>query len=251
MINLLLATTGGAIVDLVALILTIIIVILGIKNGFLKTFLTTFGSLISFILAALLCSVVATFLEKNIGMISAISKWLSGLLSDWFGAELMDTTIEQASQGGLQSGGLSTWLITLVLNLQGSASIPTDTTLNQVLSPVLGYYISCALSFLVLYILFRIIFYIVSDLTKALHKIKLVGFIDRLLGAILGFIQTVLLIDIIIIVLNAIPFPFMSVVTQAISEAVYTSFINKINVIGLIFDLITKNGVIDFVKTLF
>ena len=251
MANLLLATTGGAIVDLVALSIIVVLTVLGIKYGFVKTFVTTFGTLISFLLSALLCSVVANFLERQYGFVSTISVWLNGALSELFGPEIMDTTLEQATQNGLQNGGVAIWIVSIVLNLKGDATMPTNVTLNQIISPALAYYIACAIAFIGLFILLIIAFFIIGDLSKKLHEVKLTEMMDKTLGGILAFSESLLLIDILIIIINAIPLPFMQTVAFEIGNSVITSFLCNVNLVGLLFELITNNGIINFIKSLF
>ena len=149
--NLLAGTSLPVVVDAVAVIMLVIYAIMGLKNGFVKTFFKAFGSIIAFTLSALLCSSVANFLENQFELITKISAWLSGVLTKTFGATLMNTTLEQATGEMLANNGVASWIIGLVLNSQNS--IPKDVTLNQVLCPVVGYYMACAISFIVLYIL--------------------------------------------------------------------------------------------------
>lgn len=251
MTNLLLTTTGGAIVDLIAISLIVILTVLGIKNGFVKTFISTFGSLLSFLLSALLCSIMASFLERQHGTATIIAGWLDGFMTEVFGAEIMDTTLEQATQGGLQSGGLAVWIVSLVLSIKGSATIPTDVTLNQIITPALAYYILCAISFIVMFILFSIAFFIIGDLSKKLHEIKLTAFLDKVLGGVLSFVQSIIIIDVIVIVVNAIPITFVQDIAFEISNSVVTNFLCSVNIVGIIFDLITNNGIVTFIQSLF
>ena len=78
--NLLLTTTGGAIVDIVALILFVGFAINGAKKGFIKSLISTFGSIISLFVAILLCSSVANFLENQFGFATQIGSWLNALV---------------------------------------------------------------------------------------------------------------------------------------------------------------------------
>ena len=251
MTNLLMATTGGAIVDLIAISLIVILTVIGIKDGFVKTFISTFGWLLSFILSALLCSVVASFLERQHGLATQIAGWLEGAMTQLFGDEIVNTTLEQATQAGLENGGLAFWIISIILSLKGSATIPTDVTLNQILTPALAYYILCAISFVILFVLFLIAFFIIGDLSKKLHDIKLTAFLDKALGGVLSFVQAILLIDLIVIIINAIPIAFVQDIAFEINNSVVTSFLCSINVLGLLFDFITNNGIIEFIQTIF
>lgn len=249
--NLLLVSWGSAIIDAVALILILLYFISGLKRGFIKTFFSTFGAIFSFLLAVLLCSTVANFLEKNYGTVSSVANWLSGGLNGIFGKDLMDTTLAQATQSDMSSGGVASWIISLVLSLKSSANIPTDVTLSQVISPVLAFYIVCAISLLALYIIFRIIFFLFGELAQKLHKFKPTALIDKLLGAVFGLIKGIVILDIAIIVINAIPLGFVQSIAIEIENTAITSFISNTNLIGMLFDFLFNNGVTQFIGNLF
>lgn len=249
--NLLLVSWGSAIIDAVALIIVTLYFISGLKRGFIKTFFSTFGAILSFLFAVLLCSTVTNFLEKNYGTVSSVANWLSGGLTGIFGKDLMDTTLAQATQTDMNSGGIAGWIISLVLSLKSSADIPMDVTLSQVISPVLGFYIVCAISLLVLYIVFRIIFFLVGELAQKLHKFKPTALVDKVLGAVFGLIKGIVILDIIIIVINAIPLGFVQDIACEIDKTVITSFISNTNLIGMLFDFLFNNGVTKFIGNLF
>lgn len=249
--NLLLVSWGSAIIDAVALILITLNFIIGLKRGFIKTFFSTFGAILSFLLAVLLCSTVANFLEKNYGTVSSVANWLSGGLTGIFGKGLMDTTLAEATKADMNSGGVAGWIISLVLSLKGSADIPTDVTLSQVISPVLGFYIVCAISLLALYIIFRIIFFLVGELAQKLHKFRPTALVDKLLGALFGLIKGIVILDIIIIIINAIPLGFVQSIAYEIDKTVITSFISNTNLIGMLFDFLFNNGVTKFLGNIF
>ena len=245
--NLLLVTVGGAIIDLLALVVLVLMTIWGAKRGFVKSFISTFGSLLSFLLSVLLCSVVANFLERTYGSVSSMTVSLSGTLSNIFGKQLMDTTLAGATQGEMSSGGIAAWIITLVFNLKGSSSVPTDVTLNQIVSPVLAYYIVCIIALACLYVIFRIIFYIIGEMAEDSHKFKLTEVTDKGLGALFGFIEGIIIIDIAILIIGAIPLGFTQAIAYDVGNSVITSLIQKTNLIGLLFDLLLKNGVSGFI----
>lgn len=248
--NILLANPS-ALIDVFSIVFILVFAIVGAKNGFVKTFFKTFGTFISLLLSVLLCSLVANFLESKFGFVSTVSDWLKGVLTKIFGEDLMNTTIEQINNDKLENGGVAAWIVKIVLSLKSDVAIPENISLNQIISPVIAYYVVCTIALVGLFIIIKIIFVLLGDFAKALHSIKVVGFTDGLLGFAFGFLQGIILLDVLIIILNALPFSFAQRISYEVDNTVLTSFLTKINLLGLFFDLIVKNGVDKLLSGLF
>ena len=220
----------SAIIDIVALALIIVSVIIGFKKGFAKTFVSTFGSIISIILALLLAGVSAKFVESQFGLTSSIAKGLEGSLSNLLGEELMNTTIEQASNVNLQEAGLSSLIIKMVLSAKGNTSLPPDTTLNKIVCPTFAYYITALICVVVLYILFRIALFLIAELVLKARKWKLVKGLDGGLGVLLGAIRGIVIVQIIIMIIGVLPWGFFNSIVDAIPKTFITRFLQTINV---------------------
>ena len=150
---LLLASSLPVIIDVVTVLIIVGCVIFAGIRGFVRSFVSDFGAIISMILSMALCALMANFLESQFGLISALSKSISGALDGIFGKELMNTTLGEANSSGM-TGILSSWLIQIVSGVKEQGKIPLDTTLNKVIAPVFGYYVACFISVIVLYALF-------------------------------------------------------------------------------------------------
>ena len=248
--NMLYSTLHG-IIDLVALVVLVVYLVIGIKHGFVKTFFKSFGTIIGFIVAALLCSTVATFLETRFGFATAVGDWFKGVLTRIFGNTLMNTSINDVTADMMNKGGVSAWLVDSVVNLAQQNNIPQDVTLSQVICPVVGFYVICALGFIIVFILTKIILWLVGEIVQKLHKIKVVGFVDKLLGAIFGIIRAVIVLDIALIIINALPFAFLNAVSVAVPQTYLCNFILNTNVIGLIFDAVVNNGIANLIASIF
>ena len=240
--NLLLAMNGGTIVDIVALCLIALSAIIGLCRGFAKTFISAFGSIISIILAFLLCSTVAGFLENKFGLITTISDKLQGVLTGIFGETLMDTTLQEATEATFAEAGVASWIANIVLSVKGSGNVDMNVTLNQIICPVFGYYITALIAIIILFILFKILFFLIGEFIKKLSEIKIIGTVDRTLGLILGIIRGVIIIQLLILIINIIPIAAFQQVSLDIENSVFVSFINGINIFGLILNAITGIG---------
>ncbi len=230
----LLASNLGAIMDLIALIVIIAFTLVGLKNGFAKTFVSMFGTVLSLLFAALLCKVGANFLQKKYGLITTLSNWASGIVTNFFGDNIANVTLGEASAELLASKNLSQWLIGLILSIKSKGTISNEVTLNQIISPVFGYYTVLAIALIGFYILFRILFFLFGEIVKKAHFIKVVGVTDTVLGAVLGFFHAIIILQFCIMIIQFIPFAFFQNIALQIDASIFMRFISNINVFGLI-----------------
>ncbi|MBR2384084.1 MAG: hypothetical protein IKA99_00575, partial [Clostridia bacterium] len=159
--NLLSSTIYGAIITIISFGIIALFIFFGVKRGFTKTFIKDFGALFSLIFALLLCSTVVNFLERTYSSVKSFSMSISGLMDNMFGKEVMDLHAGNVNSTNLQ-GILSSWLINTIINLIGANNNIENVPLREVVSPVFSYYIISFIVIIVLFILFRIIFYIIG-----------------------------------------------------------------------------------------
>lgn len=240
-----------AILDGIAIFIIIIFVIIGIKQGFVKTFFSTFGGFLALLIAILLCSPTTSFLESKFGAVGTVSKGLSGVLTNIFGDGLMNTTLSSATESGMAQSGLAGWILNYVLSLKGASTIPTDTTLNQIICPVFGFYVVMICCAIVLYIIFRIIFFLVSELVAKLHSFRVVGSVDKILGALFGILRAILMIDLIILIITAIPLGFFQSIVTQFDQTFLVKIIRDTNLYNIIIQSLLNNNIIEVIKGAF
>ncbi len=251
MLNLLLALSTSAIIDIVVAALIILFALMGLFRGFAKTFISAFGSILSLILAVLLASTVATFLQNKFGLITKISDGLAGVLTNIFGEQIMDTTLAQATEENLAQAGVAGWIANIILSIRGADNIDMDITLNQIICPVFGYYITVIISIIALYIILRILLFLIGEIIKKLSKISIIGAVDKTLGLFLGLIRGIIFVQIAILIINVIPLSFFQELSVNIEASVLAAFINKINIFGIIINSVAGIGnVTDFIVNL-
>lgn len=229
-----LASNLGALMDLIALVVIVAFTLIGLRKGFAKTFVSMFGTVLSLLLSALLCKSGAKFLQSKYGLITTLSDWASGIVTRIFGDNIANVTLGQASEELLASHNLSQWLIGLILSIKSKGTISNEVTLNQIISPVFGYYTVLAIALIGFYILFRILFFLFGEIVKKAHFIKVVGVTDTVLGAVLGFLHAVFILQFIIMIIQFIPFAFFQNIALQIDASILLRFISNINVFGLI-----------------
>jgi len=238
------------IIDIVVFLLIAVATVRGFVRGFVKSFLSTFGTLLSLLFAVLLASATTNFLQSKFGLVSSISNGLSGVLTTAFGDAVMNTTLAHATEGALSEAGLAGWIIQIVLSVQADGSIPTDVTLSQVICPVFGYYVGLAISAVILFILFKIIFFIVGEIVSKNKTFKFLSGVDKLLGLAFGIIQGILTVEFILVVFGFIPLEFCQNTMANLESAPLTNFIHNINLFSLIINSISVPNITKFVTGL-
>ena len=246
----LLTSLTSSIIDIAVLLIVFISCVDGIKKGFIKSLISTFGSLFAIIVALLLCSSVTSFLETKFGLITSISGGVGDVLTKIFGEEIMLTTLRDATEGTLSQSNLTAWLIKIVLDLKVAGDIPLDYCLSDVISPVFGYYITCIISVIGLYIVLRIIFFIIGEFAKSLHSLPIIGLLDKLLGFVFGVVKGVIIVQILFIVIRVIPLGFFQNISLMIEQSVVANFINKINLFSYILGLVSQVNLTETIKSL-
>lgn len=249
MLNLL-SSNIGAIVDGVALGFLALFALFGLIKGFVNTVFKVCGTLFSILLAALLCSTVAGFLQEQFGLINTISDWLSGVLGSLFGEELMATPLSSANEGALANAGVAGFVIKIVLSLQGDKSIPEGTTLSQIVCPAFAYYIVIIVAFIVLYILFKIIFRIIRNIILNFFEFKPLKLLDKLLGFVFGAVRGVLNFEILVTFITAIPIAIFQDISAAIQVSSVAKIFMDINLSGILMSAFANIDVSGFVKAI-
>ncbi len=249
MLNLL-AVNLPVIVDVVSLVFVSAFVIYGYAKGFVKQFLSVFGTILSLLLAVVLCTSVAGFLENQFKVVTTVSNGLGGVFTNLIGDKVMNTTLTEATEGYLNDHGMPIWLINIVLEFVSEGSLPMDTTLNQIICPTFAYYIVIACSAVGLFIVFKILFFLLSKIINKLHSIRLVAILDNTLGIVLGLVSGIIYLELIIIVVAIIPVPAFQSITIAIQNSFLTNFISKISLYNIILNAISTTNVIGYVKNL-
>ena len=231
----LLAADLSAIVDIVALVFVLVFALWGAIRGFTKTFFSVFGTIIGLLLAILLCSSVANF---------------AGILTDILGDKLMNTTLSQATTEYLEEQGVGSLIISIILSSQNESSIPMDTTLNQIICPAFAYYVVAILAAVVLFIIFKIIFFLIGAVVKSWYKNKIIARFDRLLGFALGLLHGVVVLELLIMIISILPISFIQDVYTAIQISKFANFIEDINLYKAIIKTISSANVVNVIKSI-
>ncbi len=245
----LLSSFGGNITDVVIILILVIFCIGGFKKGFANSFFSTFGTFFAVAIAFLLCSSVATSLESKFGVITSISNWVSGLLTKIFGEEVMLSTLRDVTESSLSETNLTAWLIKIIIDVKSGGDVPLDVTVSNVVSPVFGYYITCIISVVALFIVIKIVFYLIGEFVKSLHEIAVIGFFDKALGLIFGAAKGLVAVQLIIVIIKVIPLELFQTVTLYIEDSLLAGLVNQINLFSYLLDFFTQVDLAQTIKS--
>ncbi len=246
--NLLASLAGVIIVEVLIVVVIGVFCFFGCKNGFIKSLISTFGSLFAIIIAVLLCTAVSSFLETKFNLMSSISNGVSGVLVRMFGEDIMLTSLREASEASLIDSNLSTWIIKIVLDVKGAGDIPLDYTVSDIVSPVFGYYITCTISVIGIFIIARIALFLVGEIVKDSHECAIVGVPDKLLGLLFGLIKGIIVVQIAFLIIRVIPLGLFQQIMHVVDQSAIAKFINNTNLFALILELVSRVNLVELVK---
>ena len=239
----------GAISDIFALLFITTFATLGLIKGFAKTFFSTFGTAIGLLLALLLVSPTANFLQDTFGLVDYLSKSLSGVLGNVFGKNVMNMTLGQASVDYLEKAGISGFIIQIITLMRSDGSIPSEITLNRIICPAFAYYTTIIISALTLFLIFKLIFLVLSKMIGE-SKYDDVKKFDKSLGFAFGMFNGIICLEILIMLISVLPFPFFQNIYAGIQVSTFANFIEDINLYSVLINRITDARVIELIKTL-
>ncbi len=235
----------SAIIDIVALVLLLIFALYGLIRGFTKTFFSIFGTIIGITISLLIAPSVVSFIQNKFSALDSMRGTFSGVAEQVLGKELSSAPLSFATQENLK--GIAGLIANLVLSLKDNASVSADATIGEAVSTIFAYYVLLLICAVVLFIVFKIIFFLLGEIVKKAYKNKIVASADRLLGIVLGVINGIFNIELIILLISILPIPFFQQITVAISETTFTNFLQSINIYRLIFDSVINNSIINLI----
>ncbi len=217
-------------------------IIMDARKGFVKTFFGVFGGFFSLLFAVLLCGSVAKTLETHFGLITNLSARLNGTLSGIFGNELMNTPLSEASTIGSNT---ASWLLKIINNLGVASELADETTIGSVICPVFAYYIIAILGAIILFIVFKLLFFVLGEIVHKLHAFAPIKTADTVLGLLMGLLQGVIVVQSVLMILKIIPVAFCQSAVLEIENTVVLRLLNNGNVFEMIINALLKSNLTD------
>ena len=187
----LIGTINVALIDIIALIVLLIAVIVGLTRGFLRQILSLLGLVAGIVVAIIFCDELVALVNENIPAIpAAIENAIAN--SDAFKDLTGSFTNEEQIIASLETSSIPAFLHGTI------AKAIVESNFELQIIKVFTTWALYVIVFVVTVILSLIVFAIIKKILYGLTRIKLIGFVDKLLGMV--FSVAVALVNMMIII---------------------------------------------------
>lgn len=230
-------TTIGIVVDVIIVAALVLFTLIGLKKGFIKSVLDLFSWLVCILVAVFLAKYVARLINHIYNFDAFIGNKIAHALvkhNNYFALPA-----EQFSSAPMPNLGA---LGTLTKAVFKNAANYGNATIAEVVGKSLGRISMIIISGILVFVLLRLILLLLNKLFKKITDIKILGWLNKLLGAAFGFIRAaaiVIILNIVLCFLTLIPPVNKSMGTLISEHTVVEKVIYKTT------DKVIKNKVVD------
>lgn len=233
MFNLLAEMGAGTICDIVIAVVTLIIVFVNIKKGFVRQIIGVVATIGAVLIAFLFCKDLLALVNAQFGWQDKFADKLASSLSaqEFFNASLTEENVRVA----ISSIGLPDFVSDAAVKLLSGAEGVAE-NVGTFLSTVIAKYVLLSLSFIVLFIVARLLLGLLKLLIVKLFTLPVLKGVDRLLAIVLGLIKSVVLIYVAVYIIQLLPasVSFAESVKAAVDASRVVSLLNGSEVVGFI-----------------
>ena len=206
-----------------------------VSKGFIKSILSFFGTIAAIVISFLLFKRFAVFLDEKFNMLLKLSTTVEGFLlkNSKFAIEISAENIEAS----LSAAGVPRFMAAIILKLPvvTQNAYPEGTTLASLAAPLLANYLLLLISFLMLFIIIKIILILLNRFADAIKGIKIVDTVDKILGFFVGAIEGLILIYIIFTILSIFP-SFFAKPLGMVKQSTVANYLYESDLLGKAFD---------------
>ena len=198
------ASPAAYIVDVVILVALVVFVMICAKRGFVKMIFQFASGLVALIAAIALAKVVVSVTGGLFGVLDSLTNSFTATFSklNGFNVDISGRNIEEL----LASKDVSAIIATLIAKKYVGVELAAGTTLGFLAGSTMAELLCTLLAGVVLFFVLKIVFKLLSKIfTAIISKIKLLGKVNRLLGALVGIIEGIFFISLAISILTLIP----------------------------------------------
>ena len=198
------ASPAAYIVDVVILVALVVFVMICAKRGFVKMIFQFASGLVALIAAIALAKVVVSVTGGLFGLLDSLTNSFTATFSklNGFNVDISGRNIEEL----LASKDVSAIIATLIAKKYVGVELAAGTTLGFLAGSTMAELLCTLLAGVVLFFVLKIVFKLLSKIfTAIISKIKLLGKVNRLLGALVGIIEGIFFISLAISILTLIP----------------------------------------------
>ena len=173
------------IISIIFIVIFIVSVLIGIKKGFFKTISSLVKGILSFVLTILLTKPLAKVLAGSTIGVNLENKLLNFLSSkgEFFQTSINESNKIEVISRALEDLNLPQFLTQIIASF---VPITAENTVAEALAPTLSYYVLVAITFIALFIIFRLIAILLDKIFAIMEQIPFVGTLNRLLGGVLN-----------------------------------------------------------------
>lgn len=205
------------VISIIFIVILLLFIILCTVKGFIRSIIFFGKDIISFLAAITLCRPLADLLmnlptakSSEQGMMAWLQKQ-GPLFSETIYPGNTDPIVE-----ALKSLSIPEFVAKAITNQIASTIPQGGINLSETIATALVYIILCVISFILIIIVVRILFFILNKFIKGIFKtLPEIKTIDRLFGAILGTIIAIIIID-------GVCFVFMGIISLPGLESIAT-----------------------------
>ncbi len=227
---------SGSVVDLIVVILILFLTLIGLRQGFIARIVKVVGGLVSFILAVLFCKKFSLLLNSLFGLNKSVAKGIKGVFKN---NEALNKPILSGEDVGaiMKEENVPSFIAKTVKNM----NIQDGDTLSDLISRVIGGYISIAIAFIILIISIRLLCILFKFLFERIENssVSLI-FANKILGVAFGLVQGVFIVSIFFFIVGVLPNSILSGLHKAIDESKISRFMTEKNVFNFIFGKLLK-----------
>lgn len=192
-------------IELVILIFEGLFTLFGLFKGFVKQLMSAAGWLVSLVGAFLLTEKASVILKgSSLGdkIVAKITDWIAGFPTFNIPFDAGNAT-EQLSTA-ISEMGLPKFIADIIAKGVDFSSVPTSFTLAEVLSPSISSVIITIVTFIGLFVVIFILFKILGHFLNKLFSGKVLGFVNKILGAALGLVKATLIVCVLMLLLSTL-----------------------------------------------
>ena len=198
------ASPAAYVVDIVIVVALIVFVAICAKRGFVNMIFHFASGLVVLIAAIALAQVVVNITGGLFGLQDSLTQKFTETFSKLSGFDV-DVAGQDVGQL-LQAGDLPTVIASLVIKKHAGTILAPGTTLGMLAGSTVAELLCKLIAGVALFVVLKILFKFLRKVFNAItNKIKILGKLNRILGAVVGFIEGVFFISLAVSILALIP----------------------------------------------
>lgn len=238
-VNILAEVSAGLICDIVIAVIALIIIGSNVQKGFVKQIIGLVATIGAVLLAYFFCKDLVNLVNEKFGWHDKLAEKLLGIFGkkEAFNVALTEENVRAA----IASIGLPDFVADVCAKLMSGVGGAAE-NVGQFLSDVAAKYILLAASFIVLFIVARLVLGLVKGIIIKIVSLPIISGVDKLLALVLGVIKAVIVIYVGLYVIQMIPLnvSFLETVKSALNESKIIEFLNGSDVVKGLFDKISE-----------